>query len=82
MTKKKGDQSLIYQPEEFTEGVELFYNEETLWLTQKQMGELFGKNTDTIGLHIRNVYRTGELEEKGTTEKYSVVQREVSLYGY
>jgi len=58
------------------EEVELFYNEETLWLTQKQMGELFGKNRDTIGLHIRNVNKTGELDEKGTTEKYSVVQRE------
>ena len=40
------------------------------------MAQLFEKNTDTIGLHIKSVYKTGELKEKGTTEKYSVVQTE------
>jgi hypothetical protein len=49
---------------------------ETIWLSQKQMGQLFGKNTDTIGLHIRNAFSEGELEEEATTEESSVVQQE------
>ncbi|MCB0711740.1 MAG: virulence RhuM family protein [Ignavibacteriae bacterium] len=49
---------------------------ETLWLSQKQMALLFEKDTDTIGLHLRNIFQEGELEEQATTEEYSVVQRE------
>ncbi|MDZ7583104.1 MAG: virulence protein RhuM/Fic/DOC family protein [Deltaproteobacteria bacterium] len=49
---------------------------ETVWLNQRQMAELFDKDTDTIGLHIRNIYKEGELTRKGTTEESSVVQNE------
>jgi hypothetical protein len=49
---------------------------QTLWLSQKQMSQLFGKDTDTIGLHIKNIYESGELNESSTTEDYSVVQKE------
>ena len=49
---------------------------ETVWLSQKQMALLFDKDTDTVGLHIRNAYREGELEESATTEDSSVVQNE------
>ncbi len=40
------------------------------------MAELFDKDSDTIGLHLKNIFKTGELDEKSTTEKYSVVQQE------
>jgi len=40
------------------------------------MSELFQKDTDTIGLHLGNVYKEGELHEKSTTEYFSVVQKE------
>jgi hypothetical protein len=40
------------------------------------VAELFDKDTDTIGLHIRNIYKEGELTRKGTAEKSSVVQNE------
>ena len=49
---------------------------ETIWLSQKQMAELFEKDSDTIGLHLNNIFQTGELEEESTTEEYSVVQIE------
>lgn len=38
--------------------------DETVWLTQKQMAELFGKDRKTITRHIQNIYKEGELEEK------------------
>ncbi len=48
----------------------------TIWLSQKQMSELFDKDSDTIGLHLKNIYKSGELEQESTTEKYSVVRQE------
>ena len=50
--------------------------DDTVWLTQKQMSTLFEKDSDTIGLHIKNIYHTGELEEFSTTEDFSVVRLE------
>lgn len=49
---------------------------DTIWLSQKQMALLFEKDTDTVGLHIRNAFNEKELEEKATTEDSSVVQQE------
>ena len=49
---------------------------ETIWLSQKQMALLFEKDSDTIGLHIRNIYKEGELDEAATTEESSVVLQE------
>ena len=53
-------------------GVEM----ETVWLNQRQMSELFEKDTDTIGLHLKYIFTEGELAESSTTEFFSVVQSE------
>ncbi|GGD03897.1 hypothetical protein [Hyunsoonleella pacifica] len=58
--------------------VEIRLENNTIWLNQKQMAELFDKDSDTIGLHLKNIYTTKELDKKATTEKYSVVQQEGS----
>jgi len=55
--------------------VEVSMDKETVWLSQRQMGTLFNKHTDTIGLHLKNIYREEELQEKATTEDFSVVQK-------
>ncbi len=49
---------------------------DTLWLNQKQMGHLFDVDSDTISYHLKNIYKTEELEKKTTTEEISVVQKE------
>jgi hypothetical protein len=69
---------LLYQSNELAEHIEVRIDEEreTIWLTQKQMGLLFEKDTDTIGLHLKNIFSDGELEEEATTELFSVVQKE------
>jgi hypothetical protein len=56
--------------------VEVRLDNDTIWLNQKQMAELFEKDSDTIGLHLKNIFKTKELDKKATTEKYSVVQTE------
>jgi len=66
----------IYQSRDGQTEVQVRFENETVWLSQKQMSQLFDKDTDTIGLHLRNIYKSGELDEISTTEKSSVVQLE------
>lgn len=67
---------LIFQLDNKEQGIEVFYKDETLWMTQKAMGILFDCSTDNIGLHLKNIYNSGELDREATTEKFSVVQQE------
>lgn len=69
---------LLYQYNELAEHIEVRIDEdnETIWLNQKQMGVLFEKDSDTIGLHLKNIYTEQELDENSTTELFAVVQKE------
>src|SRR5690606_8863621 len=66
----------IYQGSDGQTQIEVKFEKETVWLNQKQMGILFDKDTDTIGLHLKNIYMDEELGEISTTEDFSVVQQE------
>lgn len=66
----------IYQLENGKTEIAVMLENDTVWLTQKQMSDLFGKDTDTIGLHLKNIYHSGELDEASTTEYFSVVKEE------
>jgi prophage maintenance system killer protein len=66
----------IFQGENNEINVVVKFDDDTVWLSQRQMSELFAKDSDTIGLHIKNIYNEGELERNATTEDYSVVQNE------
>jgi len=67
---------VIYQDQEGQPAINVTFQDQTLWLTQKEMAELFDKDSDTIGIHIKNIYKEQELEEGATTEKSSVVRKE------
>ncbi len=56
------------------DGIEVRYEHETIWLSQKFIAELFDTTTDNIGLHLKNINLDGELFEEATTEDFSVVQ--------
>ena len=51
-------------------------DDETIWLSQKQMSELFGKSVKTINEHVTNVFKEGELEKDSTIRKFRIVQTE------
>ncbi|MCM4165141.1 MULTISPECIES: death-on-curing protein [unclassified Arenibacter] len=70
------DQILIYSSEDGKTQVSVQLKGKNIWLTQRQMGELFDTDSDTIGLHLKNIYRSGEFQREATTQKYSVVQIE------
>ena len=67
---------LIFQIEGKEQGVDVYYKDKTVWCTQKAMSMLFDCSADNIGLHLKNIYESGELQEIATTEKISVVRRE------
>lgn len=58
------------------DGVQVMYHNESVWCTQKAMAQLFDCSSDNIGLHLKNIYETGELAKEATTEYFSVVQTE------
>jgi hypothetical protein len=66
----------IYKTPDGKTSIEVKFEKETVWLSQKQMAELFDKDSDTIGLHLKNIYKSGELEEISTTEYFSIVRQE------
>lgn len=67
---------LIFQIEGKEDGVQVVYHNESVWGTQKAMAQLFDCSSDNIGLHLKNIYETGELAQEATTEYFSVVQTE------
>ena len=67
----KEDQIVIYQTEDGQTQIDVRVENDTVWLTQAQMAELFLKDRTVIGRHIRNVYNEGELEEKGSCAKFA-----------
>jgi hypothetical protein len=71
-------QFLVYKSADEDVAVEAIIRDETVWLTQKAMSELFDCTSDNISLHLKNIFADGELNEKSTTEEISVVQQEGS----
>ena len=60
---------LLYTGKEGKISVEVFLKEETIWLTQKAIGELFNRERSVITKHLKHIFSTGELEEKSNVQK-------------
>ena len=58
------NQLIIYQTEDGKVKIETHFENETVWLNQAQIGELFQKSKATISEHIKNIFKDGELEEE------------------
>ena len=67
---------LLYTAPDGKVKVEVFLGNETIWLTQKRMAELFGVDVSTINEHLKNIYKTEELDESSTIGKFPIVQTE------
>jgi len=74
--KESGGEFLLYQTEDGRIRIETRMQEETVWLTQKLMAELFQKDVRTIIEHIQNIYKEGELSTDSTIRKFRIVQTE------
>ena len=67
---------IVYQSENNNVMIEVLYDEENFWLTQKTMAELFNVKVNTINYHLKEIFNSGELNEKATIRKIRQVQKE------
>ena len=67
---------LIFTAQSQEESIEVKYENETVWLSQKMMAKLFDVKIPTINEHLKNIYQTDELDEKATIRKFLIVQKE------
>ena len=67
---------IIFQAEDGQSSLQVHLAEESVWLSQKQMADLFAKDVRTVNEHIKNVYTEGELKTEPTIRKFRIVQQE------
>ena len=71
---------LIFMLEGKEDGIQVMYKDETIWATQKAMAQLFDCSTDNIGLHLKNIFASGELVKDSVTEKNSATAADGKNY--
>jgi hypothetical protein len=79
---------ILYTTDDGRSQIKLRAKDKTVWLSQRQMAQLFDVSSDNVGLHLKNIFEDGELNRQSTTEESSVVQiegnrevqRQVTLY--
>ncbi|MDX8430455.1 MAG: RhuM family protein [Candidatus Algichlamydia australiensis] len=77
MDNRDNNSSLIlYQTEDGKTQIEVQLLDDTVWLTQAQMAELFSKDKRTISEHIQNIFKEGELSVDSTVRNFRIVQKE------
>jgi len=67
---------ILYKTEDGNVKIDTIFQNETIWLTQNSMAELFGVNTPAISKHLKNIYEEGELQKEATVSKMETVQIE------
>jgi hypothetical protein len=77
LTPKEGD-IIFYTAPNGAVHIEVFFQDETFWLSQKKMAELFGVEVHTINYHLKEIFNSKELDEKATIRKIRIVQKEGS----
>ena len=70
------NQIILYQTEQGNVTVNVVFQNESFWLTQKAMSELFGVESHTITYHLKEIFQSGELQLEATTRKIRAVQQE------
>ena len=76
----KGD-ILIYQTANGETKIDVFIEDESIWLNQKQISQLYQKGVNTINEHIKHILEDGELAEEATIRNFRIVQEEGNEFG-
>ena len=71
---------VLYVSEDGNVNVSVYYNDDTFWLSQKNMGELFGVASNTITYHLQEIFKTGELSENSVTQVFRVTASDGKNY--
>ena len=75
---ENNSQIIIYQAESGETNLEVRLENETVWLTQKLMAELFQTTVPNINIHLKNIFEEGELDAQATIKDFLIVRREDS----
>ena len=67
---------LLYKTAQGEARIEVIFNSETFWMSQKRMADLFGVDVRTVNYHLGQIYETGELTKEATIRKIGIVQSE------
>ena len=76
MIRSSTAEFLIFEKQNHANGIEVRYEDGTLWLTQKMLCLLFDVEKSTLSEHLSNIYTSGELDEESTVRKFRTVQQE------
>ena len=71
---------LIYQNEKGDTKIDVYFEEDTIWMTQKAMCELYQVAKSSVSEHISNIFKDGELEPEATVRKFRTVEIPLNLY--
>lgn len=71
---------LVFTKQAGEDGIEVRVHDENVWLTQKSMAQLFDCSTDNIGLHLKNIFKEGELDKNSVTENSSATANDGKKY--
>lgn len=80
MIRNSTAEFLMFTADSRQDGLEVRFQNETVWLTQRLMAKLFQCTTDNISLHLKNIFKDRELEENSVTEEYSVTASDGKAY--
>jgi len=69
---------LIFQAEDKAEGVQVFYQDESIWATQKAIAALFDVDRSVITKHLKNIFETGELQQDSVCAKFAHTAEEIN----
>ena len=75
MDRDQNSQLILYQTEDGTTQIQVVVQDETVWLTQKEMADLFQRDQSVISRHINNVFKEGELDEQSNMQKMHIARR-------
>lgn len=76
MLQTKEGSILLYQSDEGEVNIQVLFADETVWMSQKKMAELFDVEIPTVNYHLKEVYQSGELDENSTIRNFLIVQQE------
>ena len=80
MIRSSTEEFITFKVQEKDKGIQVRYENENLWMTQKAMAELFDCSTDNISLHLKNIFKENELDSNSVTEEFSTTASDGKKY--
>ena len=80
LIRSSAEEFITFKVQEKDKGIQVRYEKETLWMTQRSMAELFDCSTDNISLHLKNIFKENELDGNSVTEEFSATASDGKKY--